>query len=103
VPGIDIAVIGLDDLSLGMGIVGQWDSPEFRDAEKRVLEACQRHGVLAGVPGGDPQKIAHYAAMGFRVFWCASDLCCMWAGVRQQFDAISGALGAQRRAVRRGG
>lgn len=93
VPGIDIAVIGLDDLSLGMGIVGEWDHPEFAAALQRVLEACQRHGVLAGLPIGDPQKVARYAAQGFRVFWCASDLCCMWAGVRQQIDGISKALG----------
>ena len=93
VPGIDFAVIGLDDLSLGMGILGEWDSPTFKDAEQKVLEACQRHGVLAGVPGGDPEKIARYVEQGFRVFWCASDLCCMWAGVQQQYNSIAAALG----------
>ena len=93
VPGVDIAVIGLDDLSMGLGIPGEWDSPTFKDAEQKVLEACQRHGVLAGVPGGDPERIARYAESGFRVFWCASDLCCMWAGVQQQYDSVARALG----------
>ncbi len=92
VPGIDIAVIGLDDLSVGLGIPGEWDNPRFRDAQSRILEACRRHGVLAGIPGGDPARIAQCAAEGFRVFWCASDLCCMWAGVQHQIQAIRAAL-----------
>lgn len=93
VPGIDIAVIGLDDLSLGLGMLGEWDSPEFKAVEQKIVSACQRHGVLPGIPGGDPVKIAHYVEQGFKVFWCASDLCCMWAGVQQQYNRIAAALG----------
>ena len=93
VPGIDVAVIGQDDLSLGLGILGEGESPEFQAAERKVLEACRRHGVLAGIPAGDPAKIARYVEQGFRVFWCASDLVCMWTGIRQQHNAIARALG----------
>ncbi|MGV8139663.1 MAG: aldolase/citrate lyase family protein [Mangrovibacterium sp.] len=35
VPGIDIAVVGNDDLSLGMGIPAQFDSPEYITAVKK--------------------------------------------------------------------
>jgi 2-keto-3-deoxy-L-rhamnonate aldolase RhmA len=103
VPGIDIAVIGLDDLTLGLGILGEWDSPQFQEVEQRIVEACQRHGVLAGVPGGDAQKIARHAEQGFKVFWCASDLVCMWLGVQQQYNAIATALGRPCGELRRPG
>jgi len=88
-------VIGLDDLSIGLGIPGEWNSQTFKDAEQRILDTCQAHGVLAGIPGGDPERIAAYAEQGFRVFWCASDLCCMWAGVQQQYNVIANALGRE--------
>ena len=95
VPGIDIALIGPDDLSIGMGMPGEWDSQQFKDFEQKILETCQKYEVLPGIPGNDPQKIAHYAERGFRVFWCASDLCCMWAGVEQQYKSVARALGRE--------
>jgi 2-keto-3-deoxy-L-rhamnonate aldolase RhmA len=93
VPGLDIAVIGLDDLSCGLGITGEWNHPRFTEALANIVASCKKHGVLPGLPCGDPAAIARYAAMGFKVFWCASDLMSMWHGVRNQIDGIRAVLG----------
>jgi 2-keto-3-deoxy-L-rhamnonate aldolase RhmA len=95
VPGVDIAVIGNDDLSLGMGLPGRLDSPEYIAAVERVIAACERHGVLPGIAGGDPAVISHWVERGMRAIWYASDICAMWAGVQKQLadlrDALEGA------------
>jgi 2-keto-3-deoxy-L-rhamnonate aldolase RhmA len=92
VPGVDIAVVGNDDLSIGMGIPGQWESDEYRAAVVRIIEACRRHGVLPGIAGGDPAFVRYWAERGMRVFWAAADICLMWGAARQSVTALRGAL-----------
>ncbi|MGV8096428.1 MAG: HpcH/HpaI aldolase/citrate lyase family protein [Mangrovibacterium sp.] len=88
VSGIDIAVVGNDDLSLGMGIPAQFDSPEYLAAVKKIISACTRHNVLPGIACGDPVKIKFWKEQGMRVFWAASDIMSMWLYTKQNYEAI---------------
>lgn len=92
VPGLDIAVVGNDDLSLGMGIVGQLDAPAYIEAVMKVIAACTRHQVLPGIACGDPVKIKFWFDRGMRVFWTAADICLMWQAAREQIKAIKAAV-----------
>jgi 4-hydroxy-2-oxoheptanedioate aldolase len=92
VSGIDIAVVGNDDLSLGMGLPGRLDSPEYIAAVESVIGACERHGVLPGIAGGDPATICHWIQRGMRAIWYASDICLMWAAARKQRADLRDAL-----------
>jgi 4-hydroxy-2-oxoheptanedioate aldolase len=51
VPGIDAVYVGPADLSLSLGLRpgNNDDSPSFREALERVVAACRRHGVIAGI------------------------------------------------------
>jgi 2-keto-3-deoxy-L-rhamnonate aldolase RhmA len=88
VPGIDIAVVGNDDLSLGMGIPRQFESPEYIAAVKKIISACNRYNVLPGIACGDPVKIMFWKEQGMRVFWAASDIISMWTYTKQSIKAI---------------
>ena len=88
VPGIDIAVVGNDDLTLGLGIPGQFDHPDYVEAIHRVIAACNRHGVLPGIACGDPEKIRHWKDRGMRVFWAAADIVSLWTHTRQLIETI---------------
>ncbi len=92
VPGIDIAVVGNDDLSLGMGILGQLDSPRYIEAVDRIIAACDRHGVLPGIACGDPARMRFWKEEGMRAFWAATDICLMWSAAQAQMEAIRAAL-----------
>lgn len=92
VPGVDIAVVGNDDLSTGMGIPGQFASEEYRGAVMRIIEACQKHGVLPGIAGGDPEVIRYWAERGMRVFWVAADVCLLWEGAVRQCQRVRRSL-----------
>jgi 2-keto-3-deoxy-L-rhamnonate aldolase RhmA len=92
VPGIDVALVGNDDLSIGMGIPGQLDTDTYRNAVKEVIAACNRHGVMPGIAGGDPAFVKYWADQGMRMFWAAADICILWAGAAQGLKAIRQAL-----------
>jgi 2-keto-3-deoxy-L-rhamnonate aldolase RhmA len=84
VKGVDIAVVGPDDLSISMGIPGDLKNPKFTDAVHRVIDACHRHNVMPGIACGDPETAAKWIEKGMRVIWYANDIYLMWlAGVQQ--------------------
>ncbi len=92
VPGLDVAVVGNDDLSIGMGILGEFESEEYIQAVRKVIAACNRHGVVPGIACGDPAKVRFWVDEGMRVFWYAADICLMWSAARQGMDALRSAL-----------
>jgi len=71
--GIDCLWVGHNDLSIQMGIPGQFDSPAFQDAIKRVADACDRHGKAAGVMVGDLAGAADWMAKGYRAIAFGAD------------------------------
>jgi 2-keto-3-deoxy-L-rhamnonate aldolase RhmA len=95
VPGIDMAIVGNDDLSIGMGIPGQLDHPRYLQAVETIIAACQKHHVLPGIAGGDPTWVRYWRDKGMRVFWCAADVVSMWQATRSGIDAIRVGLDAQ--------
>jgi 4-hydroxy-2-oxoheptanedioate aldolase len=88
VPGIDVALVGNDDLSVGLGITGQFDSDKYINAIKEIIAACNRHGVQPGIAGGDPVWVKRWADLGMRHFWSASDIGFIWAGAAQAIKAV---------------
>ncbi len=94
VPGVDMAVIGNDDLSMGMGIAGQLDHPDYIAAVEQVIAACQRHGVLPGIAGGDPDASANWVSRGMRVLWYTSDIYLLWDGAQRQIVALRQRMGS---------
>lgn len=96
VPGIDVAVVGNDDLSMGMGITGELDNPKYIEAVMKVIDACERHGVLPGIACGDPALLRFWHDKGMRFFWSAADICLMWDAARKQISNIKTALSGIR-------
>jgi len=66
-PGLDGIYIGPADLALGMGLPPNLDKeePEHVAAVNRILEACKRHGIVAGIQCGSGRSAKKYAERGF--------------------------------------
>jgi 2-keto-3-deoxy-L-rhamnonate aldolase RhmA len=94
VPGIDVAVVGNDDLSTGMGIPGQFTSDTYRNAVKDVIKCCNKHGVMPGIAAGDPELVKFWAGHGMKMFWSAADICLLWSGAAKCCAAVRKALEA---------
>lgn len=64
-PGVDVVLVGASDLTMAMGVPGQFDHPEFDAAMAAVAGACQSAGVHMGLGGiYDPAVIQRYMAKG---------------------------------------
>jgi 2-keto-3-deoxy-L-rhamnonate aldolase RhmA len=76
VDGIDLLLVGTNDLTTEMGIVGEFDDPRVHDAYARTLAACRKYGKHVGV-GGQPSRpdlSARYVKMGARFVSTGTDL-----------------------------
>lgn len=73
VEGADVLFIGPMDLSVGFGIVGQWDHPKMRAAREKLVNACKKHGKIAGMIAGNEDQIAQSIMEGFTFVSCSSD------------------------------
>lgn len=51
VEGVDVIMVGTNDLSIELGVPGQWDSPVFLRAIEAISTAARRHGKKLAVAG----------------------------------------------------
>jgi 2-keto-3-deoxy-L-rhamnonate aldolase RhmA len=51
VEGVDMVLIGSNDLLADLGFAGEYDHPKLAEAYERCIEACRRHGKHLGVGG----------------------------------------------------
>lgn len=65
IDGVDGIMIGPYDLSIAMGIPGQFDSPRFEDAVARILKACKDAGKLSVIFTGAAADAKARLAQGF--------------------------------------
>lgn len=71
--GVDVLFIGPADLTTALGVPGQLDSDEFREAVARVRTAADRHGKATGIVAGTAGKATQFLEEGFRFILLASD------------------------------
>ena len=48
VPGIDVVLIGPVDLSITLGVPGDFQHPKMVDAMEKIRDSCLKHGVAPG-------------------------------------------------------
>lgn len=73
VPGVDVLWIGHYDLTANLGIVGQFDHPEFHRSLAHVVAAAKRHGKQSAILPGNEKHLAEWAAHGFSVLCYGAD------------------------------
>ena len=74
VPGIDVALVTGTDLMLDMGIPGEPEHPEIRQAMERVLEVCRRTGKTAACAAFDIETGQKRLAEGYRFIQFSWDI-----------------------------
>jgi 2-dehydro-3-deoxyglucarate aldolase/4-hydroxy-2-oxoheptanedioate aldolase len=88
IPGVDVLFVGPRDLSHDLGIPGQTQAPEFREALDTVLAATRKAGRAAGILANDAQQARHYADLGFRFIGIGSDSVLLARAAREAVLAV---------------
>src|SRR5581483_11867262 len=47
--GLDIAMVGPADLSIALGIPGEFENPLLISTVEKLIEQCNAHGVVPGI------------------------------------------------------
>ncbi len=73
VPGVDVLWVGHFDLTANMGLVGQFEHPDFHAALERTVAAAARHGKASAIQPGTKEQFQAWKAKGFSVLSYGAD------------------------------
>ncbi len=73
-PGIDVGWVGATDLSLSLGVPGQFEHPSFLEALTTVANLCRERGKGAGIQPGDLKMASRWLRLGYNVISLSTDL-----------------------------
>jgi 2-keto-3-deoxy-L-rhamnonate aldolase RhmA len=73
IPGVDVLFVGPSDLSMALGIPGQFDHPTLLEAFDDVVAATRGAGIAAGILAVTPDRVGALAAQGFTFIGVGSD------------------------------
>jgi 4-hydroxy-2-oxoheptanedioate aldolase len=82
VNGVDVLFIGPADLTMELGIFGQFDHPLFLDAIKLITNAAKKFGKATGILFFNTSEYEKYHAMGIRFLACGADATFVADGAR---------------------
>jgi 4-hydroxy-2-oxoheptanedioate aldolase len=94
VPGVDAVYVGPADLaaSLGcppaLGVVPGMHA----DAIAKILDACARHDMVAGIHCGTTQQVIQCAEMGFRMITISTDMQLLATAAANRFGEVRSAM-----------
>lgn len=76
VEGVDLVLIGTNDLLADLGRPGEYDHPKVRETYERTIAACRKHGKHVGVGGlaSRPDLVQEFVRMGARFVSTGTDL-----------------------------
>ncbi len=91
VPGIDMILIGVSDLTAEMGIHGDYENEDFHFAVSSVAAACRRHGVTLGVAGiKSVDLLEQFVGLGLRFISAGTDVGMMTEAATSRALALRG-------------
>jgi 2-keto-3-deoxy-L-rhamnonate aldolase RhmA len=91
VSGIDAAFLGHMDLSVSLGVPGDYDHPTFTDAVDIVIAACARHDKPGVCLVSSPEAAKRWIAKGFRMVMYSTDTMLLASAYSSGLAAIKAA------------
>lgn len=88
--GVDVLLIGANDLSTEMGIPGEWRHPRLHEAFVAAAAACRKHGRVLGIGGisGDLALQRELYRMGANFIIAGSDTGYLMSAARADVSAL---------------
>lgn len=88
VPGIDAVMIGPADLSISLGVPGQFQHPLVVEAMEAIRDTCERRGIAPGTQTRTLELAKFWKERGMRFLGCSSETAMLYEKAKE----IAGAL-----------
>lgn len=88
VPGIDVAMVGPADLSISLGVPGDFENPRLVDAVLRLMETCSSHGVVPGIHCRSAALAAPWIRRGMRFAGAGSEQALLYEKLRETMRTL---------------
>jgi len=96
VSGFDIAMVGPADLSISLGIPGQFDHPLLVSTVDRLIEKCVKHNVVPGIQTRTTAMAKFWAERGMRFVGASAEHGLLLEKARETVAALQSARSASR-------
>ncbi len=73
VPGIDAVMVGPADLSISLGVPGEFQHPRMVEAMERVRDACRRRGIAPGTQTRSVALARFWRERGMLFLGCSNE------------------------------
>lgn len=87
--GVDILFIGPADLSMELGIFGQFKNPIYLSSVENIIKAAQNAGKATGILFFNPEEYQAYHTMGIRFIACGADATFVAEGARNMVKKLN--------------
>lgn len=89
IDGVDVLFIGPADLSMELGIFGQFDHPVFVEALNKIVAAAKKANKAVGILFFNPDDYQRYHNLGIRFLACGADATFVAEGARTMAGKMS--------------
>ena len=89
VPGIDVAVIGRNDLSAELGVPGELEHPWVTEWVDRLILTCRENGIVVGLLQPDADSAWRWYQRGVRWLPIGSDLAFLMRGASENVSTLA--------------
>jgi 2-keto-3-deoxy-L-rhamnonate aldolase RhmA len=86
---IDVLFIGPADLSMALGIYGQFDHSVYKDAVKATVNAAEKAGKTTGILLFNPDDFIKYHEIGIRFIACGADATFVVNGANEMVSKLN--------------
>ena len=89
IPGIDLVLVGHQDLSQNLGIPGQYSHPELRKATARVNALCKQRGIAVAGAVNQPENAKTVIDSGAQFLLYGTDIVLMRREAERAANAVA--------------
>lgn len=89
IPGIDLALVGHQDLAQSLGIPGQYDHPRLREADTRVRALCKERGIATAAAVPRPESMKAVVESGAQFLLYGTDLVLLRREAQRAAEALA--------------
>jgi 2-keto-3-deoxy-L-rhamnonate aldolase RhmA len=94
-----VALIGPNDLSISLGIPGDFEHPRFLKAVEQTFEICLKNGIAPGVHTSNLQLVKRYRDMGMCFLMYSTEARMLLDGATKAVHELVGETGKAGKAV----